>query len=217
MKAWQCTVCKYIHKGEAPPAKCPVCGVDASKFVEIDPASIPQKTPRRRKPAKRTGQDPPPKKDLETKTPDIEQTFSKKIKSLLIRHHAHPVLVHTPNGILPAAVIFFFLAWIFDYDLLAKAAFINIIFVMLTLPLVLLTGLLEWKEKYNGVMTINFKFKIIAAIITSVFCAISLVWFLNDPKILTSSKSWIFILTNIIMLISAGVAGYIGGKLVFKD
>ena len=26
MKAWQCTVCKYIHRGETPPEKCPVCG-----------------------------------------------------------------------------------------------------------------------------------------------------------------------------------------------
>ncbi len=33
---WKCTVCNYIHTGEAPPEKCPVCGADRSKFVEVD-------------------------------------------------------------------------------------------------------------------------------------------------------------------------------------
>jgi len=28
---------------------------------------------------------------------------------------------------------------------------------------------------------------------------------------------WIFILVNVVMLASAGIAGHIGGKLVFKD
>ena len=36
MKAWQCSVCKYVHKGDTPPAKCPVCGVGKEKFVEIE-------------------------------------------------------------------------------------------------------------------------------------------------------------------------------------
>ena len=34
MKKFVCTVCGYVHEGDTPPAKCPVCGVPASKFVE---------------------------------------------------------------------------------------------------------------------------------------------------------------------------------------
>ncbi|MBU1697904.1 MAG: rubredoxin, partial [Proteobacteria bacterium] len=135
----------------------------------------------------------------------------------LVKHHAHPVLVHTPNGILPAAVILLLLAWIFDYALLSKVAFINLIFVILSLPFVILTGIIEWKKKYNGALTLIFKLKILAATVTSVSCVISLVWFLIDPKILSSPKALIFIFINIIMLIAAGIAGHIGGKLVFKD
>ena len=231
MKAWQCSVCKYIHKGESPPAKCPVCGVDASKFVEINLDSIPEKTPKREKPVNRPGSgasekeeavkrpelDASQQKENVKKVPEIKETGLEKINSLLIRHHAHPVLVHTPNGILPLAVILFLWAWIFDYDFLARVAFINLIFVVITLPLVLLTGILEWKKKYNGAMTNIFKLKILAAAITSASCAISLVWFLLDPKVLSSPQALIFIFINIIMLICAGIAGYIGGKLVFKD
>jgi rubredoxin len=35
MKKWQCTVCGYIHEGPEPPEKCPVCGADKSKFIEL--------------------------------------------------------------------------------------------------------------------------------------------------------------------------------------
>lgn len=35
-KKFICTVCGYIHEGEAAPEKCPQCGVPASKFKELD-------------------------------------------------------------------------------------------------------------------------------------------------------------------------------------
>ena len=34
MKKWVCSVCGYVHEGDTPPEKCPVCKVPASKFVE---------------------------------------------------------------------------------------------------------------------------------------------------------------------------------------
>jgi len=33
MKKFVCSVCGYVHEGDAPPEACPVCGVPASKFV----------------------------------------------------------------------------------------------------------------------------------------------------------------------------------------
>ncbi|MGL4606561.1 MAG: flavin reductase [Eubacteriaceae bacterium] len=32
MKKWRCTVCNYVHEGETPPEKCPICGVGPDKF-----------------------------------------------------------------------------------------------------------------------------------------------------------------------------------------
>ncbi|MDR0905518.1 MAG: NADH peroxidase [Oscillospiraceae bacterium] len=32
MKKWVCTVCGYVHEGDAPPETCPVCKVPAEKF-----------------------------------------------------------------------------------------------------------------------------------------------------------------------------------------
>ncbi|MBU8910904.1 MAG: rubredoxin [Desulfobacterales bacterium] len=217
MKTWQCSVCGYIHRGDKPPEKCPVCGVAASRFVEIDEASVPEKMPKRERPMAKTRSGKPETDEGQAPPPAIKETGFEKIKSLLLKHHAHPVSVHIPNGILPAAVILWLMAWVFDYDLLSKAAFINLIFVIAALPFVIFTGILEWKKKYNGTLTLIFKLKIIAATVTTISCIISLFWYLIDPRILSSPKALVFMLINIIMLVSTGIAGHIGGKLVFKD
>ncbi len=217
MKVWQCTVCKYIHKGDAPPEICPICGVDASKFVEIDEASIPEKKPKRRVPSKKgvKGVSNKPEKQQAIKSED--KSLIEKIKDLLIKHHAHPVSVHTPNGILPVAVLLWIFAWLFDSQFLAKVAMINMIFVIVALPFVIFTGILEWQKKYAGAMSPVFKLKILSAALTTTSCIISIAWYLIDPNILSTPKAWVFILINLIMLVAAGVAGHIGGKLVFKD
>ena len=35
MKKWVCPVCGYVHEGDTPPAECPQCHVDGSKFTEM--------------------------------------------------------------------------------------------------------------------------------------------------------------------------------------
>ncbi|MDO4479254.1 MAG: NADH peroxidase [Lachnospiraceae bacterium] len=34
MAKWVCSVCGYVHEGDAAPEKCPVCNVPAEKFVK---------------------------------------------------------------------------------------------------------------------------------------------------------------------------------------
>ena len=36
MAKYRCSVCGYIHEGDAAPEKCPQCGVPASKFVKLE-------------------------------------------------------------------------------------------------------------------------------------------------------------------------------------
>lgn len=35
MQKWKCTICGYIHDGDAPPDKCPRCGAPKDKFEKI--------------------------------------------------------------------------------------------------------------------------------------------------------------------------------------
>jgi rubredoxin/uncharacterized membrane protein len=222
MKAWKCTICNYVHKGDAPPEKCPVCGAGKDKFVEIEIPDEPDTAAADTTTASAVEQDA---RTMEQTGPDsgrkdtdvAPNTLYEKITRQIIRHHAHPILVHTPNGILPAAAILFVIAWLFDASLPAKAAVINLVFVVLALPLVLYTGVLEWKAKYNQADTLLFRLKILSAAMTSAACVISMAWYLLDPLVLSSSLAWVFIFINLVMLGSAGVAGHIGGKFVFKD
>jgi rubredoxin/uncharacterized membrane protein len=205
MKQWRCTVCGYIHKGDTPPEKCPVCNADGSLFEEIIKTQEPSETP--------------VTEIIKTqvKEPDIPKSLFDLITEFILKHHIHPISVHTPNGVLPIAVVLYLIAWIFDYDLFAKAGLINLVFIVLAFPVVVSTGVIEWKNKYNSAMTTIFKLKILSATLTVISCLICMIWNLLDPDVLHSPKSWVFILINLVSLASTGVAGLIGGKLVFKD
>jgi uncharacterized membrane protein len=208
VKKWQCTVCGYIHEGDEPPDECPVCGADRSKFVEIVSE----------KPVETEMDHPEP----EAKEPDLKPEppiFRSKLNpifDLMVKHHVHPISVHIPNGVLPASVIFIVLAAVFNFSGLGKAAFYNLIFVILTLPLVLFSGYVEWQKKYKGQLTRLFKIKIVCAAVVSLTAVILMVWLFIDPQAATS-LNLSFLLINLIMITAAAIAGFIGGKFVFKD
>lgn len=41
IRKWFCPVCDYVHEGDAPPEKCPQCGIPGSTFTEQDIKSQP--------------------------------------------------------------------------------------------------------------------------------------------------------------------------------
>ena len=209
MKKWQCTVCGYIHEGDEPPEECPVCGADRSKFIEIV-----SEEPVEPEIKKLESQE---KKVDTTPEPPIFRSKLNPIFDLMVKHHVHPISVHIPNGVLPASVIFIVLAAVFNLGGLSKAAFYNLIFVVLTLPLVLFSGYIEWQKKYKGQLTRLFKTKIICAFVVSLTAFILMVWLFIEPQAASASSSLIFLLINLVMLAAAGIAGFIGGKFVFKD
>jgi rubredoxin/uncharacterized membrane protein len=230
MKKWQCTVCGYIHEGEEPPEVCPVCGADKSKFIEVietgeKPAEEEIKETESKDPSEQTSEpsaDPysqssKPSKTSKTPTPGF--VSFETVTNLMIKHHLHPITVHFPNGIIPMAVAFIFLAAIFRFVDLSQASFYSMIFVVLTLPVALFTGYNEWQKKYQGAMTRIFKIKIISAIVVTVVAVIVVLWHLIAPESFqnTSGGRTLFLLLHLILLAATGIAGFIGGKLVFKD
>jgi hypothetical protein len=141
------------------------------------------------------------------------------VSNLMTRHHAHPISVHIPNGVVPLSVIFVILASIFNFFGLAQAAFYNLIFVLLAMPLVLFSGYNDWQRKYGGNMTKLFLTKIICAAVVTLTAFLIVIWHMINPEVAlaTSPHRILFIFLNIIMLFAAGIAGFLGGKLVFHD
>ena len=142
----------------------------------------------------------------------------KDVTDKMAKYHAHPISVHIPNGVLPVSVFFLFLGLLFDSMGLEAAAFYNMVFVVLAMPLVFLTGYIDWRTRFNGALTTVFKTKMICAAIVFGLGFVLMFWRLVDPNVAApeSGARWIFFLFELIMLGAAGVAGYMGGKLVFK-
>lgn len=210
MKQWKCTVCGYIHTGNEPPEKCPLCGADKSKFIILEPEEAADE-PESEAKATAAGDAP-----VQETAPTANLNF---LYSQILKHHIHPVSVHIPNGVLPLSVIFIFLSALFGFSGIGKAAFYNLLFVAGAMPLVLFSGFIEWQNRYNGANTHVFLTKIICGLI--VFAAVVglVVWMIIDPQAASqdSPARFQFLLVNIIMLAAATVAGFLGGKLVFKD
>ena len=226
MRKWRCTICNYVHEGDAPPEQCPICKAPASKFVEISDeeaeALAAKRRPRKAAPAQGApGEEKPasprPAPEASAPPPAAPAGMFDAVKQLMVKHHAHPVSVHFPNGVLPVAVTMYIPAFVFGSAALGTAGFYNIVFVVLSLPFVLFAGYVEWEKKYNKAMTTLFQVKIVAASLASATALMSLCWYLIDGRVLESDLGWLFVLLNLVMLASAGVAGFLGGKLVFKD
>jgi rubredoxin/uncharacterized membrane protein len=221
-KKRRCTVCGYIHTGEEPPDMCPVCGSDKSAFEEVVEAPAPAGKPSQAgnvsaPTAAPSGVDE--KTEPDQAQPALFERLWQGVVDQVMKHHIHPVSVHIPNGVLPISVLFIVLAMVTGNSALHTAAMYNMVLVVLTIPLVLATGYIEWKNKYSGALTNRFKLKITAALVVSVSAIIIVLWWLANPDILQSSPGakFAFVLLNFIMLSAAVVAGLIGGKLVFRD
>lgn len=209
-KRWRCTVCGYIHTGAEPPDKCPVCDAPKKMFVQIDAdgkAMTEVKTD-----ADDAGL-PPGTVAGKKQSPSFFDRFA----AVSLQHHLHPISVHFPNGILPVAVVFLGLSMYFNIVSLEAAAYYNLIFILATLPLVVLTGFIEWQRRYKGIKSAIFIMKIACSLIILALLSVLVFWRFIDPQVAAegSPSRLIYLGISVLALAVAGLAGYLGGKLLF--
>lgn len=206
MKRWRCKICGYIHDGLAPPLKCPVCGVGAEMFEELVLEEVAIEPEHHGAGGNAVAK------------PDTPTPYD-QLCDLLNGLHAHPISVHVPNGVLPAAVLFMVIAFFYDSRGFSQAAFFNTVFVLLAMPFVIYSGVIAWKGKYSGAVSRNFQIKILCGGIVATTALASVLWMEANPEVLLQPgwARYLFLLINLIMLAAAGIAGHLGGKLVFKD
>jgi rubredoxin/uncharacterized membrane protein len=235
MKKWKCMVCNYVHAGEEPPDKCPVCGADKSLFVLLEEGAAglpPEKhgepvysaehqhntQAARAEPKNENKSEPPAAAKQDIPLPAWKRFTGSVYGQQLTRYHGHPIAVHIPNGVLPVGVFFTLLAAIFKSETLSIAAQYDIGFVALTMPIVIGTGLNDWVNSFKARMTRVFKIKMISAAIVTALSVLLALWGMVRPGIYhgSLSESWFFLLLHIANLTAAIVAGWYGGKLVFR-
>lgn len=74
--------------------------------------------------------------------------FRSLLKSLT--DHVHPIVVHLPNGALPAGILFLYLALLTGSRDLERAAFFILVLVLVSTPVAGVTGYFDWKGRYGG-------------------------------------------------------------------
>lgn len=197
MKKWKCNVCGYIHVGEEPPDECPVCGADSTKFEEVVDVS--------------------PAEHEVGGSAEKGAGLLDKLVEFMLKNHLHPIAVHTPNGIVPAAALFLFLAVALKMSSFEVPAFYNMVFVLLAMPVVLFSGFIEWQKHYRGAKTTVFIIKISCGLVVLFSLLILVIWRVVNPDVagLESSVRWIYFLLHLVALAAVGLAGNLGGKLVF--
>jgi rubredoxin/uncharacterized membrane protein len=219
---WRCLVCGYIHTGPEPPETCPVCGADKSQFVLVEAetasaAAKPAKPQTTQKKSSTAATLVHPQQTVSRSTHSIFQ-LSARIK-FITRLHGHPIAVHIPNGVLPLSFLFTLIAVAFNSEAFATAAAYNIAFVSLSMPIVVITGFIDWYNRFNArwakIFTIKFSCGIVVSTLSLI---IALMWFIQ-PTIyqVFSARLMIFMALNVINLITAAAAGYYGGKLIFNQ
>jgi rubredoxin/uncharacterized membrane protein len=220
-KQWKCRVCGYIHTGPEPPDVCPVCGADKSQFVLVEAEAAP-KTTKPIKPAQT-----PDKDSADATMVYSQQTVTRAQHSIfqlaaridfITRLHGHPIAVHIPNGVLPLSFLFTLIAVAFKSEAFATAAAYNIAFVCLSMPIVVISGFIDWYNRFNARWAKIFSIKFTCGVVVGTLSLIiALMWFTQPIIYLEVSARLIFFLAlNVINLITAAIAGYYGGKLVFN-
>lgn len=198
-KRWRCNVCGYIHEQDTKPDECPICKAASNKFVEVDSEGNEKPKEKKKKVKKAKGVGP------------------SLLVRLIMKLHVHPISVHMPNGILPVAVIFLAVSIFLGMAAFETAAFYNMVFVLATLPVVLLTGFVEWKNRYMGAKTFIFFTKIACSVIVTLSLIALIAWRAFDPTVAGPDSPFRMIYFGIacLMLVATGIAGHLGGKLVF--
>ena len=211
MKKWECTICGYIHEGDEPPESCPICGAGPEYFKEVvedAKQSVPQPS---------SAKDGAAEGDSSALQQESLDAAPSGLTALILKFHLHPITVHTPNGVLPLTLVFLFLAIIFGIAGFEKAAFYNLVFVLLIMPVVLLTGFTEWRNRYNGLKSKIFITKIAASIVVTSLLTIMVIWRFADPQIAESANRWIYLLLGVVMVGAVGLTGHLGGTLVHES
>ena len=219
MKRWKCSVCGYIHTGPEPPNKCPVCGAEKRQFEAVDAeTSQIKESVSKAYPGKKTDPSAVHTQETLTRTGHFVFQFSAPM-AFISRLHGHPIAVHIPNGVLPLGFLFTLFAIASNSEAFAIAAAYNMAFVCLSMPIVLITGLIDWYNRFNANWAKIFSIKLICGIVVGVLSLIiTLMWF-SQPSIYVdwSPRLLVFLSLNLVNLAAAATAGFFGGKLVFKE
>lgn len=243
-RTWLCTVCKYVHEGNAPPDICPVCKKPWSAFIPHvegpDGPKLPQATSSEalKKPSKKKsdrwrcvicnyihdGPEPPDVCPIcgagaDSFVPELDspEHHHRGFAGLIEKLHLHPVAAHFPNGALPLA----FLAWMVylvrQDACLERASFYLMLVAVAAVPFTAISGWSDAKHRFGTTTTGVFPEKKLWSWLLTGLSVVLATWRITLGWNHVPQGAEMVIYT-ILLIAATGVAarlGMLGGKLVF--
>lgn len=132
--------------------------------------------------------------------------------------HLHPMFVHFPQALFPVAFASFIFGLMTGNAIFESGALTAVIFGLVSSPACIVTGYIDWKLRYNGVMTRVFRIKLWGAYLLALLGAVALTVRLLHPEIAGLGISGPVLLYAGLLgacTVTCVVLGYYGGRLVF--
>lgn len=132
--------------------------------------------------------------------------------------HIHSIFIHFTNSLYPVAILFMFLFLLLGNASFHQTYFYIMVLATFSVPFSYLTGILEWRKRFKGVMIPIFAAKIRYGLVIFIIGGCSTLWHYISPGILERGDilSVVYILLNVSILLPLIYLGHLGGIIVYE-
>ena len=143
-------------------------------------------------------------------------TFWESIKEKDI--HIHNMLIHFTNALYPVAILFMFMFLIFGSASFHQTYFYIMLLATVSVPISYVTGIFEWKRRYQGAMKPIFISKIRYGPVVFIIGGCCTLWRYLSPDVLgnVGITSVVFVLLNLSILPVLVYLGHLGGVILHE-
>ena len=138
-------------------------------------------------------------------------------KTIVQKYHIHPIAAHFPSAFFPFSALFLILLIIKGDSAFEVGVKYTQWAAVLTNPIAIASGFIDWKVKYKAAMVPIFKKKIIYSLIAQMLAVICVVWHCLMPGVLAPDNFFIYIylVITIISTVFTFLVGRWGARLVY--
>ncbi|HEY4620001.1 MAG TPA: DUF2231 domain-containing protein [Nitrospirota bacterium] len=158
----------------------------------------------------------PPAGSLSSPLEGKWSTLWKRIRQKDI--HVHTIFIHFTNSLYPVAILFMFLFLLSGNASFHQTFFYMMVLATFSVPVSYLTGVLEWRKRFKGIMIPIFASKIKYGPVMFVIGGCSTLWHYLSPGILERGDllSVVYVLFTVSIMLPLIYLGHLGGIIVYE-
>ncbi len=132
--------------------------------------------------------------------------------------HIHSIFIHFTNSLYPVAILFMFLFLLSGNTSFHQTYFYIMVLATFSVPVSYLTGIVEWRKRFKGVMIPIFAAKIKYGVVIFVIGGCSTLWRYITPGILERGDilSVVYVLFTVSIMAPLIYLGHLGGIIVYE-